>query len=170
MKIHERNLVFEEYQNIINWTVNRHRSLLKTLRMETEDLKQELALCLLGAIESYDPARGAKPSTYYIKKLRYGVLTLWREQLREKRVANLNMIPLVCYDRDGEEITLELPFEVDYDMELRINEFMDTLSKNEREALTRVVNGEDPDDRRHKRFMAIVKRKALRYRMAGGGF
>jgi hypothetical protein len=77
---------------------------------------------------------------------------------------------LVSYDNDGEEIALDLPFEVDYDMELRINEFMGTLSIDEREALARVVNGEEPDDRRHKRFMNIVKRKALRYRMSGGGF
>jgi DNA-directed RNA polymerase specialized sigma24 family protein len=45
--------------------------MLKTLRMDGEDLSQELAICLLKAIERYEEGRGAKPSTYYFKALLY---------------------------------------------------------------------------------------------------
>ena len=168
MDILERNRFFEQYQGTIGWTINRHRSLMESMRMEESDLRQELCIHLLGAIESYDPARGAKPLTYFIKKLRYGVLSLWREQLREKRCANLYAESLTRTYDDGDVVMLELPFEVDYDMGVRIDEFMQTLSAAEKAALARVVNGEDPEDKRHKRFMAIVRRKAMRYRLTGG--
>jgi RNA polymerase sigma factor (sigma-70 family) len=163
----QRNTTFEEYQGIIGSTVYRHRSFLKTLQMDAEDLRQELALVLLKAIEKYDPEQGAKASTYYFKMLRYGVLNLWRQQLREKRRANITTVPLTS-TYDGEEVTLDLPFEVDYGMHMRIQEFLATLSARERNALVRTVSGDKPDDKRHQRFMGIVKRKALRYRLAGG--
>ena len=164
----QRNATFEQYEGIIGWTVNRHWSFLKTLRMDADDLRQELALCLLKAIERYEPNRGAKESTFYFKTLRYGVLNLWRKQLREKRLADLYASPLVYSNKDGEEVIMALPFEVDFDMEVRINEFMRTLSPEERRALLRVVPGVGTEDKRHQRFMNIVRRKAMRYRLAGG--
>ena len=80
MTIEQRNMIFEEYMNIIRYTVNRHNSMLKVLRMDGEDLAQELAIYLLKAIERYKDDRGVKPSAYYFKALRYWVLKLWREQ------------------------------------------------------------------------------------------
>jgi len=165
----ERNAIFEENQYIINITVHRHWSLLKTLRMEPDDLKQELSICLLRAIEKYDPSRGAKPSTFYFTSLKYGVLNLWREQVRKCRLANLTAAPLIYTNEDGEVFDLELPFEVDYDMNMRINELLRVLSPQEQRALARTVRGDDPEDKRHKRFMSIVRRKALRYNIAAGG-
>ena len=103
MTTEQRNTIFKDYMRIIRYTVNRHHSMLKILRMDSEDLAQELAICLLKAIERYDDTRGAKPSTYYFKSLRYGVLQLWREQMREIRLANIQAMPLAYADEHGEE-------------------------------------------------------------------
>jgi len=168
MTITQRNSVFEQYQNLIGYTVRQHMSLLKVLRMDMDDLRQELAICLLKAIEKYQPNRGAKESTFYFKMLRYGVLNLWRTQIRKVRLANLHTVPLTYSTDDGEEFTIELPFHVDYDAEIRVREFLKTLAPRERDALMRMVRGDDPEDKRHKRFMYNVKRKALQYNLSGG--
>jgi DNA-directed RNA polymerase specialized sigma24 family protein len=164
----QRNTIFEEYMNIIRFTVNRHRSMLKVLRMESEDLAQELAICLLKAIERYDAGRGAKPSTYYFKALRYGVLKIWGEQTRKIRRANLFASPLTQANENGEESTLDVPFTVDYDDALMVEEFLKTLSERERETISRRVQGLESNDRRNNRFMKIIKRKAMRFCAAGG--
>jgi len=166
----ERNKTFEEYQKLINFTVYQHKSLMEAMRMDADDLKQELAIYLLRAIERYDPTQGAKPSTYFSKILRYGVLDLWREHIRLKRLANIQAVPLTYVNEDGEEVMIEVPYEEDHDTELLVRDFFRTLSRHERIALDRKLNGEDPEDKRHQRYMDIIKRKALRFRMTGGGF
>jgi RNA polymerase sigma factor (sigma-70 family) len=168
MTLEQRNQTFEEYRKIIYFIVNRHKSLLESMRMDAEDLRQELAISLMKAIENYDPARGAKPSTYYFKMLRYAVLNLWREQRRPKRFANICAEPLVYSDKDGEEITLEPPFEVDYDTDLLVQEFYNMLSVREWNVLERKINGGEPNDIRDIRFMKIIKQKARRFCAAGG--
>ena len=168
MTITQRNTIFDEYMNIIRYTVNRHKSMLKALRMESEDLAQELAICLLKAIERYDDTRGAKPSTYYFKALRYGVLQLWREQRRMIRFANIQAMPLTHTNEYGEDSELDVTFTVDYDDDLMVKEFLQTLSERERNTLAQKMNGYEPDDKRHGRFMKIIKRKAMRFCVAGG--
>ena len=168
MNIEQRNTIFADYMNIIRFTVNRHHSMLKILRMDSEDLSQELAICLLKAIERYDDSRGAKPSTYYFAALRYGVLQLWREQMRKIRVANLQAFSLTRTDEYGEESEFDVPFTVDYDDALMVEEFMQTLSECERTTLARKMHGHEPEDRRQSRFMKIIKRKAMRFCAEGG--
>ena len=167
MTLTQRNETFLEYQRLIGITVYHHRSLMEAMKMDADDMKQELAVCLLKAIENYDPTRGTKQSTFYFKMLRYGVLKLWREQLRQKRLANISASPLVSVAEDGETVELDLPIGVDYDMNVRIGEFMRTLSVKEQGALARTVGGFESADKRHKRFMDNVRRKALRYRLTG---
>jgi DNA-directed RNA polymerase specialized sigma subunit len=168
MTIAQRNIIFEEYMNVIRVTVNRHRSMLQILKMDSEDLSQELAIYLLKAIESYDGARGAKPSTYYFKALRYGVLKLWGEQMRKIRRVNLLAASLTHTNEYGETTELDVPFTVDYDDALMVQEFLQTLSDCERYTLARKVQGYEPNDRRNNRFMKIIKRKAMRFCAAGG--
>ena len=168
MTTEQRNKIFEDYQNIIYYTIKRNRDLMEAMRMEPDDMKQELAVCLLKAIDSYDPTRGAKPLTYYITKLKYAILDLWRTQTRQKRLANMYSDSMTGFNTDGEESTLELPFEVDYDTDLRVKEFLKTLSERERKALARKINGDGHSDKRQHKFMAIIRRKALRFQIAGG--
>ena len=168
MTLEQRNQQFDEYTGIINSTVYNHQSLLKALRIEAEDLKQELAIVLLQAIEKFDPSRGAKASTYYFQQLRYGVLNLWRESSREKRLANINALPLVYQNNDGEEVLREPSYEEDFETALIVDEFMGALSEHEKTVLDRVLDGHEPEDKRHKRYMEIIQRKAKRFCLAGG--
>jgi DNA-directed RNA polymerase specialized sigma24 family protein len=168
MTIKQRNTIFVEYMKIIHFTVNRHHSMLSVLRMDGDDLAQELAICLLKAIERYNSDRGAKPSTYYFKALRYGVLNLWREQMRKIRIANLQAVSLNRPDENGDESVQDVPITVDYDDALMVKEFLQTLSDCERSTLARKMHGYEPSDRRQSRFTKIIKRKAMRFCAAGG--
>ena len=177
----ERNAIFEDYMNMVRYTANHHRSMLKILRMEADDLTQELSICLLRAIERYEPDRGAKPSTYYFKSLRYGVLKLWREQMRMVRVANLQAMSLTYTNGtngtneygNGEASSsrgseMDIAFTVDYDDALMVEEFLQFLSECERNIITRKMHGHEPNDQRHSRFMKVIRRKAVRFCAAGG--
>ena len=164
----QRNSIFKEYQNIIYFTVRRHKGLQEVLRMDADDLAQELSISLLKAIEQYNPSRGAKPSTYYIKKLRYAALNLWREQTREKRLVNISTVSLTCSDENGEAAELDISVEVDYDSPLLVEEFMNTLSIRERSVLERKINGYEPGDIRHRRYMGVIRKKAQRFCAIGG--
>jgi len=167
MTTEERNHKFAEFQRIVYYMAHKNRSLWEKI-LEFDDVIQELSILLLKAIEGYDYTRGAKESTYYFTKLKYGLLAIWREQLRENRRANMNTTPLVYSGSDGEVVEIEMPFEVDFDAELRVNTFMRTLSFGEQNALVRVLRGEDKADKRHKRFMANVRRKYQQYNLDGG--
>ncbi|MCL2168403.1 MAG: hypothetical protein FWB74_00085, partial [Defluviitaleaceae bacterium] len=100
--------------------------------------------------------------------LRYGMLNLWREQMRKIRIANLQAISLSHTNEYGEETEMDVPFVVNYDDALMVEEFMKTLSECERITITQRINGHEPNDRRHNRFMKIIKRKAMRFCAAGG--
>ena len=167
MSLQERNAVFEQYMGIIGWTVHRNSSLQYAMRIESEDLKQELAIVLLRAIESYDPSRGAKPSTYYFKQLRYGLLSLWRNSLRSNRKANLNTASFAYQDSDGEDFEIEIPYKDD-DTKMFVDEFIESLSLRERDIISRKMSGYELTDIREFKFMKIIKRKAQRFALQGG--
>jgi DNA-directed RNA polymerase specialized sigma24 family protein len=143
--------------------------MLKTLKMDADDLYQELSICLLKAIETFDPTRGAKEANYYFKMLRYGVLNLWNAQMRQIHLANVVATPLTTINKNGEVVAIDMPVVIDFDANVQIGEFMHTLSLGEQNALARTVSGEGAEDKRHQRFMFNVKRKALRYHLGAGG-
>ena len=65
---------------------------------------------------------------------------------------------------------MEIPYEEDYETDLFIQDFFKTLSRYERVVLERKLEGEEPGDKRHQRYMDIIRRKALRFHMTGGEF
>jgi DNA-directed RNA polymerase specialized sigma24 family protein len=171
LSVEQRNATFAEYERLIHFTVRRHMGMLEALQMEYEDMAQEMAICLLRAIESFDPTRNMKASTYYIGQLQYGILSLWRIHHREMRRANLNTSPLAYSNADGEIIERYLPFETD-EAPLWVDDFMQTLSVRERSALMWRLHGDGlfNKQQRHqqRRYMSIVKQKAQRFIAAGG--
>ncbi len=73
-----RNELFGEYQNLIWWTVHRNRTLLAALRVDREDAAQELSICLMAAIEKYNPDKGASLKGFIFRKLQFGILDIKR--------------------------------------------------------------------------------------------
>ena len=57
MDIITRNEIMLEHEYIIKAVIRRNQPLLKALRMEDDDVHQELSIVMLKALEVYDSAR-----------------------------------------------------------------------------------------------------------------
>jgi DNA-directed RNA polymerase specialized sigma24 family protein len=168
MTTEERNREFAEHEALIGHTVRRNRPLLARLRMDADDMAQELAVVLLKAIGTYNPDRGCKPKTYYSKILQYGVLKINRAAHRGRRLANLTAGPLVAVNADGVETEIDVPVWVDFDSGPIVGEFLGKLSERERGVVATGLAGGRLTDARRKKWMGLVKRKAARAIATGG--
>ena len=163
LTLEQRNAALLEHMGLVHYTVRRNIGLLNRLRLEYEDMVQELTICLLQAIESYDPSRGMKSANYYLKMLQYGVLALNREQSRLCRVAALTARPLIFVNDDGEETEMDIPYYEDFDTELNVEAFLSSLSEREKNVIALRLEGKALADKRQQALLALIKKKAARY-------
>ncbi len=61
MTNHDRNKLFLQHKNLINITIRRNRRLIAALRLETDDVAQELSIKMLAAIDSFNPKLQPQP-------------------------------------------------------------------------------------------------------------
>jgi RNA polymerase sigma factor (sigma-70 family) len=78
MLTESRNALFMQHQNLIYAAIARNRPLLTALRLETEDVAQDLAVSLMSAIEKFDPERSDSMATFLSYKLKYAILDMRR--------------------------------------------------------------------------------------------
>lgn len=71
-----RNRLFEEKQPLIDQVMNRRRSLIEGYGLCKEDVRQELALGMLRALDAYDPARCPNLDAYLVQRLNYELLRM----------------------------------------------------------------------------------------------
>lgn len=71
-----RNRLFEEKQPLIDQVMNRRRSLIEGYKLCREDVRQELALGMLRALDAYDPARCPNLDAYLVRQLNYELLRM----------------------------------------------------------------------------------------------
>ena len=69
MKRSTRNRLFEEKQPLIDQVMNRRRSLIEGYGLCKEDVRQELALEMLRALDVYEPARCPNLDAYLVRRL-----------------------------------------------------------------------------------------------------
>ena len=55
----ERNRIVEEYLPYVDQVIRRNRALMRTARLEYDDVFQQLSLRLVCAVSTYDPDKGA---------------------------------------------------------------------------------------------------------------
>lgn len=165
-----RNDIFIEHRNLIYFTIRKNIPLIKALRLEIEDVAQELAISALKAIESYDPSRGMKLTSFILYKLQFEILAVKRQFNRECRMANTTNVSLdySLYDDEGCEKTSDIPVQVDYDSEINTHEVMGILSEKEKEVVYMRLSGECLTDIRQKRYMDRVRKKVVRYYLRDG--
>ena len=76
MKRSTRNRLFEEKQPLIDQVMNRRRSLIERYGLCKEDVRQELALEMLRALDVYDPARCPNLDAYLVQRMNYKLLQM----------------------------------------------------------------------------------------------
>jgi DNA-directed RNA polymerase specialized sigma24 family protein len=70
----ERNSLCEEKYHLIDVTVKKHSRLIRAARMDEDDVRQDLAVRMIQALDKYDPARCSNMDAYLILQLRYCLL------------------------------------------------------------------------------------------------
>ena len=76
MNRNTRNRLFEEKQPLIDQVINRRRSLIEGYGLCKEDVRQDLALGMLRALDTYDPARCPNLDAYLVLRLNYELLRM----------------------------------------------------------------------------------------------
>ncbi len=74
-----RNEIFMENEDMIRRTIRRNWSLLCALRLDMDDVYQELAIAALNAIDGFDPRRSDSVRVHIWAKLQYAVLDIKRQ-------------------------------------------------------------------------------------------
>ena len=95
-----RNDTFLENENMIRRVMRRNLPLIHALRLEWDDVYQELAIAALRAIESFDPSRSNSIKVHIWAKLQYAIL-----DIKERHKPH----GLAAFDRFGTSVwSLEL--------------------------------------------------------------
>lgn len=144
MTIEDRNYLFEEKNHFINVTLNKHRGLIRACRMEEDDVYQELSLCLLKALEEYNPVKCANMDAYLMLKLRY---QLWNMKACSKRTGvarapkkGFSLLSLDAPCADG--LSLQIPVYDEQSNVVWLEQEVDSLPSVERHAVFRLLSGE----------------------------
>jgi DNA-directed RNA polymerase specialized sigma24 family protein len=143
MKNEERNELFLKHQNLIGITIRRNRRLIAALRLETEDVEQELSIRMLKAIDSFNPSRSPIIEAHILSQLQSCVLDIKK---RHKPHGMTGIRPgaapeYVYADKVGDYDTVfEIPA-YDDDTVVCISDFLEGLTEYERETLNRKLEG-----------------------------
>jgi len=164
MNTNIRNDYMVHHDHMIRAAIRRNWTLLKALRLETEDVYQELAMAMLKAADSYDPARSDSIDAYINAKLQYAVLDLKRKHkpggmtgCKGKRVA---VSSIERFYEDGE--MLEVPVCDAYD-EGFMAEALAVLTASESEALRQNMDGCKPRTREQRDTLESAREKVRNF-------
>jgi hypothetical protein len=80
ISIMPRNIeqLFETHKNLIKITIWKNRVLLKALRLEDDDVAQQLSIAMLKAIRNFDPERSPSLAAHIRCSLQYEILNIKR--------------------------------------------------------------------------------------------
>lgn len=141
-----RNNIFLENEDLIRNTIRRHWPLIRALRLERDDVYQELAMAALAAIDAFDESRSNSIQAHIWMQLQYAILGLKRKH----RPGGLTqfcqwrpvIVSLECVEGLGELLEKEQPMEDALSPELK--KALSKLEPSERDAVIRYLNGGAP--------------------------
>ena len=79
MNYTERNEIFMDNEGMIWRVIRRNWPLITAMRLDRDDVYQELALAALNAIETFDPMRSECIQAHIWMQLQYAVLNIKRQ-------------------------------------------------------------------------------------------
>jgi len=144
----KRNKIFLENEDMIRRTICRNWPLLCALRLELDDVYQELAIAALNAIDGFDPQRPDSVRVHIWAKLQYAVLDIKRQSC-----------PCGITGLGGERpivLSVELAEKQGYPpaeeercesagLSPQLHAALSRLDESERQAVIRYLNGKKPE-------------------------
>lgn len=168
-----RNQIFMENEDLISCVMRRNYPLLRALRLEWDDVYQELAVAMLNAINTFDPARSECLQSHIWMKLQYAVLDIKRRCNPHGMTAMRNDPPPQFYsvelaEEQGCPLT-NLSYQTeDAIREQRLNQAMSRLEPQERHVVILYLNGESLRKKAQRAEFASAVEKLRRFYEAAG--
>ena len=140
-----RNQIFMENEEIISRVMRRNYPLLRALRLEWDDVYQELAVVMLNAINTFDPARAESLHTHIWMELQYALLDIKRRHSPHGITAagsapSPRIYPVELAEEQG--CPLHTYQTEDAIREQRLSQAMSRLEPQERHVVILYLNGE----------------------------
>lgn len=165
----ERNRLFEERAPLINRVMCRHYRLLRACRMSSEDIRQDLAVRMLEALDAYNPTLCPNLDAYLIQRMNYA---LWHLTAPSKRYGvrfapndpSFRVLSLDAKNMDGH--TVQVGRTDEQLAVLWLRDEIVTLPDRQRAAITKLLWGKRIPSS-NKSLQAA--RRSLRARMDGVG-
>jgi len=162
MDINTRNEIVINYEYLIKMVINRNITLIKALRLDTEDVYQELMISMLNAIEKYDSTRSDSIPAYLYAKLQYSILDMRRRHkpcgLTGTGNQKITFVSVEYYYDDG--ASYDVPVEDDTG-EIDLSDIFAALSSSEREALDMRIDGYTLRKKHHRDAFSAACEKML---------
>lgn len=140
-----RNQIFMENEDIIVRIMRRNYTLLRAMRLEWDDVYQELAVVALNAINTFDPLRSQDIRAHIWVKLQYAILDIRRRYKPYGLTAAGRPWPQVYSVELSEEMGYPLPNPTYGPEETarsrRLRRALDQLEPQEREVVILYLDG-----------------------------
>lgn len=143
MDVNVRNKLYFDYTDTIRRVMWFNRILLYALRLEKEDVFQELSIVALMAIESFDPSLSDSMEEHVRAKLQYAVLDMKRYQSPCGLTRLDGARPALYSTEYSEELghPLSSPFKDELDANDRLHKALTRLEPKERESVLLYLKG-----------------------------
>ena len=141
-----RNDTFLENENMIRRVMRRNLPLIHALRLEWDDVYQELAIAALHAIDSFDPKRAECIRAHIWMQLQYAILTIKRRN---------RPCGITCFGKQRPTVlSLEYTEEMGYsptvdpwmeecELSPQMRQALPCLDESERRAVIAYLNGQE---------------------------
>ena len=143
-----RNMIFEANKKKIDRIIRRNAPLLIALRLEPEDVYQELAIAALQAIESFDPMRSESLEAHIWMQLQYAILTIKRRYKHHGITAMERPYPVMLSVELAEDLGCPFPAQQRDDVpacaQRRLQRALDSLEPQERKVVVMYLDGNRP--------------------------
>ena len=153
--------LFEKHRGLITSVIRKNRPLLFALRLEDEDVSQQLSITMLSAIRRFDPGRSASLAAHIRCSLQYEILNIKRRHKPHgvtgiPKGNRLNFLYLDGILPDGD--VYELPCEDDATA-IELTELFDSLSEHEAQAVDLEIQGYRPRRKTHTAALDKVRQR-----------
>ena len=137
-----RNNYLVKYNNLIWWTIHQNKQLIGTLRLEEDDVYQDLIIAAIKAIDDFNPAKSNSLFTHVAAKLQYEILHI-KDQNRPHGMTGLKgqsvtFVSVERHYRNGHPVEISAPADFG---EAEISDAFAQLDAEEETALRMHMDG-----------------------------
>ena len=160
MKYREHDEMSFAYEDMIRRIIRRNYPLLLALRLELEDVYQDLALTAIQASRAFDPARSDSLEAHVWMQLQYAVLKMKRQQHPGGLTGLCGARPCLNSLEYDEECGFQLaaPEYSDSDTSFRLRQALKCLEPQERQLVILYLDGDRPCRKQRDRLQSAMEK------------